>query len=219
MGLKQYLTGLMFPQKCPFCRGILRDGEKSGGVCAECEAKLPYTASPRSDKLGEFFDFCISPLYYRGVVRSAVLRFKFSGAVSSAAIFARMMADAVSNEPEAQFDIVTWAPISKKRLKRRGYDQSKLLAARLAEKLSAELIEALVKTRHTPPQSGLEGQARRRANVSGAYEAMPGVKVSGKRILLVDDILTTGATLSECSRMLLMAGAESVICVTAARTE
>jgi len=219
MGLKQILAGLMFPQKCPFCRGILRDEEKSGGICAECDAKLPYTASPRSDKLGEFFDFCISPLYYRGVVRSAVLRFKFSGAVSSAAIFARMMADAVSNEPEAEFDFITWAPISKKRLKRRGYDQSKLLAAHLAENLSAELIETLVKTRHTPPQSGLEGQARRRANVSGAYEVISGVKVSGRRILIVDDILTTGATLSECSRMLLMAGAESVICVTAARTE
>lgn len=219
MSLKSALLDLLFPPKCVFCRKLLPGGNKDGGICVKCAASLPYTDEPRAERSEDFFDFCLSPLYYRGIVRDSILRFKFRGAASYAGVYSRLAAEAVKAEPDASYDIITWAPVSRKRLKKRGYDQARLIAEGMAELLGSKCLPILKKSKHTPPQSGLEGAEKRRENVSGAYEMLPGRSVDGMRILLVDDVMTTGSTLSECTRTLLMAGAESVFCVTLARTE
>ena len=110
------------------------------------------------------------------------------------------------------FDGVCWVPVSKKRRKSRGYDQSELLAKRVAKDLSLPTCAALQKHAERNPQSQLKDAALRQANASGAFSVRPDADVSGKTLLLIDDIVTTGATLSECCRMLRQAGAKHIYC-------
>ena len=116
------------------------------------------------------------------------------------------------NEYPESFDMLTWVPVSRLRKFTRGYDQVELLAQAVGRELGMEPIPTLKKIRNNRPQSGIEGQAKRRANVLGAYRVICPQKVQGKRILLLDDIITTGATAGECARVLLTAGAKEVHC-------
>ena len=108
-------------------------------------------------------------------------------------------------------------PLSRKRLRERGYDQARLLAKATAKALGMPLTPTLYKQRNTQPQSGTGDAAKRRANITGAYRMKKGADVTGKRVLLIDDIVTTGSTLLECARVLGKAGAEQVVCATVAR--
>jgi predicted amidophosphoribosyltransferase len=113
-------------------------------------------------------------------------------------------------EDELVYDCISWVPVSKKRLRKRGYDQVELIAKVAAEALGLPLVSTLYKFRDTPPQSSIRDFAKRRANVLGAYKPIAPETVSGKRVLLLDDVVTTGATASECARVLLTAGAKDV---------
>ena len=110
------------------------------------------------------------------------------------------------------FDVLTWVPVSPWRRFTRGYDQVELLAAAVGAELGMEPVRTLRKIRNNPPQSGITGLAQRRANVLGVYRIADPELVRGKRILLLDDIITTGATAGECARVLLTAGAKEVHC-------
>lgn len=204
------LLDLIFPPRCVFCRKRLG----TQGICPECEARLPRCGAVRSG--GEFFSTAAAPLYYEGAVRAAVLRYKFKNRRGYAGTFSRLMASCAGEELAGQFDLITWVPVSRRRFRKRGFDQSELLARGVAEQLGMELTPALRKRRHTGANSVLEGREARAANVLGAFEARGPGLVRGRRVLLVDDIYTTGATLSECARVLLMAGAEDVVCLTLA---
>lgn len=113
---------------------------------------------------------------------------------------------------EDGFDLITWVPVSRLRKLRRGYDQVELLAKYVGAELGMKPVRLLVKIRHNRAQSGIAGQAKRRANVLGAYRMVNPEQVRGKRILLLDDVITTGATAGECARVLLTAGAKEVHC-------
>ena len=110
------------------------------------------------------------------------------------------------------FDCLTWVPVSPLRKLRRGYDQVELLAKAVGRELGMQPVPLLKKVRHNRPQSGISDGAKRRANVLGVYREMDRTAISGKRILLLDDILTTGATAGECARVLLTAGAKEIHC-------
>jgi ComF family protein len=113
-------------------------------------------------------------------------------------------------EDRLQVDLITWVPISAKRLKKRGFDQCQLLAEALSREVDLPAVPLLKKVRDNPPQSGIVGHAHRKANVLGVYQVMNTQQLQEKRILLLDDILTTGATAGECARVLLTAGAREV---------
>ena len=140
------------------------------------------------------------------------LRFKFGGARHYAAAYGRMLAMRIQQEYAEQFDILTWVPTSRLRCLKRGYDQAQLLAEAVGQELGMTPLGTLKKVRHNRSQSGITGQAKRRANVLGAYKAVCPQEISGKRILLLDDVITTGATAGECARVLLTAGAKEVHC-------
>ena len=127
------------------------------------------------------------------------------------------MAQCVTDHGLDPFDLICWAPVSKRRRRKRGYDQGELLAREVAKRLGRECVPLLKKVRDTPAQSGLKDPSARRANVMGAYQVPHPALAAGKRILLVDDVVTTGETLSECAGTLLMAGAKEVFCVTLAK--
>lgn len=206
MGVGERILDLLFPPKCAFCGKLLKDGEK--GICAACFPELPRTFG-RPLKC-DFVPKVTAPLYYEGIVREALLRFKFGSAPAAGKTFGRMIGEEVKRYDSTSFDVITWAPLSPRRKRKRGYDQAKILAEAAAEELDLPLVPLLRKTRHTPPQSHIQSAETRRANVSGCYSVRDREQIAGKKILLIDDIMTTGATLSECSRMLMMAGADTV---------
>ena len=154
--------------------------------------------------------------YYKDTVRESLLRYKFSGRRSYASAYGRALAMKLQKEALDDFDILTWVPIAPLRRLRRGYDQVALLADAVGSELGAIPVRTLKKIRNTPPQSLLQDAAHRRANVLGAYRSVNPDLIRGKRIVLLDDIITTGATASECARVLLTAGAKEVYCAAVA---
>ena len=105
--------------------------------------------------------------------------------------------------------MVTWTPLSRKRKRKRGFDQAELLARTAAGELGLPARKLLEKEKDNGPQSHLEDEAARRANVQGVYR-LTGEDLSGLRVLLVDDVVTTGSTMGECARLLLEGGAAEV---------
>jgi len=134
-------------------------------------------------------------------------------------VYGRLLADCIRECPDIKYDIITWVPLSSKRERTRGYDQAMLLALATALELGDVAAETLIKPHDVQAQSELGGKEERSANISGAYVAMDPELVEGKRVLLIDDVITTGSTLSECARVLLSAGAVGIVCATLARGE
>lgn len=204
------ILDFFFPRRCPFC------GAPAGKdlLCEKCRHSLPFT-DEHALQTGTFGN-CAAPLYYEDRVRDAILQFKFKGKLGGLSCFGMLMAQCAAEQYSGAFDAITWVPVSKKRLKKRGYDQTRYLTAALCVDWHVAPIETLRKVVDNPPQSSLESAEQRRANVLGVYEAVNTEQFCGKRLLLVDDILTTGATLSECVRVLKEAGAAEVMCLTLA---
>lgn len=214
-GLLSGLLDLLFPPRCVFCHRLLRTGERE--ICASCGQTLPRTAGAEAEQTGEFFSLCVSPLWYQDTVRDSFHRYKFGERTGYAKTYGSLVARCVRERLAGRYDLITWVPLSRDRLKERGYDQAMLLAMAAALELDEVAAETLVKVRATDAQSGLTENAARRANVLGAYRASDPELISGRRVLLIDDIITTGSTLSEAARALRTAGAADVVCATLAR--
>ena len=208
MSLWGMFLDLLFPPRCAFC-GKLLDGE-AGGVCAGCEKALPYVEEGLVCRALDFGP-CAVTFYYQDMVRAGVHGLKFHGRRQTAAVFARYMAQTAAEHLSGQFDAVTFVPVSEKRLKQRGYDQSRLLSQAMAALWGTRAEAVLEKTRDNPAQSGLTDAAARRENVRNAYRVRDGAAVAGRRFLLVDDVLTTGSTMTACAAALLAAGAAGVV--------
>ena len=161
---------------------------------------------------------CTYPLLYNEMVRESFLRFKFYGAVSYAEPYSAILADCVKEDPFC-CDIVTWVPLSRRKKKKRGYDQAELLAEGLSSLLGLDCRKILYKNKETKTQSLLKNGDERGKNIKGAYSLCDENTVKGKKILIIDDIVTTGATLSECCRVLKKAGAEMVTAAAFASAE
>lgn len=214
MNVLERLLDLLFPPKCPFCARVL----DRPGVCAACEKNLPWTEEP--DSLWTLPDGlrCAAPLWYRGSARQGLLRLKFHGAPGAAEPLGGLIAQCAAERLSGEFDTVTWVPVSPKRLRQRGYDQAELLSRAACRRWDTAPVRLLEKIRDNPAQSGLRDAAARWENVRDVYRAVEPGDVEGRRILLVDDICTTGATLCQCAAVLRRAGATEVVCAAAART-
>ena len=212
MKLYHFLMELLFPPKCVLCRQLLKTGETD--LCGSCRADAPEYPN-RKIKL-QFLDSFAAVWYYEGNVRASLLRYKFHNARSYSVSYGRILAMKLLREYPDGFDVLTWVPVSRLRKLRRGYDQVELLAKAVGRELGLSPVPTLKKIRNNRPQSRLKDPAARRANVLGVYRIFDGVDVKGKRVLLLDDILTTGATAGECARVLLSAGAKEVYCAVVA---
>ena len=215
MKVIDWLLNLIYPPRCAFCRRLLDRREK--GVCRFCRPKLPYVPADGQVQHFRNVDKCLSPLYYHGSVKDSLHRYKFGGATAYADIYSEFIVKCI-DENQISCDSITWVPLSRRRLRKRGYDQAELLAKLIAKHLGQRPVRLLKKLRDTPPQSRTGSAEKRRANIAGAYACLRPALVQGKRILLVDDIVTTGATLSEAAKVLKKAGAKEVICATLARS-
>ena len=210
MRISDALLDLLFPPKGPFCQRV----QDAPGICPDCAGALPRTdgAQGLRELPGGFP--CAAPLWYEGPVREAVRRFKFHGGVSAAGPLGELVAQAAAERFSGGFDTVTWVPVSAKRLRKRGYDQSRLLAERACRLWDVEPEALLRKIRDNPAQSSLERAGDRWKNTQGVYEAAG--SPAGKRILLIDDVCSTGSTLVSAAGVLFSAGAAGVVCASAA---
>lgn len=197
---------LLFPPKCILCGRVLEAAETD--LCHSCRVEAPEC--PVRKQKRSFLDSWLAIWYYKGYIRSSILRYKFGRARHYAHGYGRLLAMKLQREHPEGFDILTWVPISPIRRLTRGYDQVELLAKAVAAELGMKPVRTLRKIRHNRPQAGIRGAAERRANVLGVYRITDAAAVRGKRILLLDDIITTGATAGEAARVLLTAGAKEV---------
>jgi len=210
----------LFPRSCcscgkgpwPFCNSCLV-GLRPLGVgrsCRRCWA--PATGDECRQCPPDPLSMTRSAFRFEGSARAAVLRMKFGGEGAVASALGGAMA-AVSADL-LPVDLVTWVPLSQKRLSTRGYDQARLLARRVSRELNLPARRMLGRVRDIPPQAR-SGADQRVAAIEGIFVSKREAPAS---VLLVDDVLTTGATASECARVLMMVGAERVVLLTAARS-
>ena len=196
----------LFPRKCVLCRKILPKEETD--LCRACRVEQPEY--PFGKKKVPHIDALTAVWMYEGDVRKSIHRYKFNGARHYADVYGRLLAMRILRDlPEAE--VITWVPVSRKRKRERGYDQVELLAEAVSAELSIPSEALLEKFRDNRANSGLKTPAERRANVLGVYKVPEGAEIRGKRVLLLDDIVTTGATASECARVLLTEGAKEVL--------
>ena len=208
---KERLLCLVFPARCLGCgRAVLPQRL----FCEDCVPKLPKEPFFQQIPLEEGSLTVGAPLPYQEGFRQTLHRLKFQEERALAKPLAALMAQAVGQWGR-EFDGVVWVPMSPKKLQQRGYNQSQLLAKALAKELGLPWWTLLEQARETATQHNLT-RAQRADNVRGAYRAR--AEAAGQRLLLVDDIVTTGATLRACAQALYEAGAQSVGAVCAART-
>ena len=210
MKIADALLDLLFPPRCPFCLRV----QDAPGMCPDCEVALPWT-----DEAGGLRTLrgglpCAAPLWYEESVREAIRRFKFQNGLSAAVPLGELIARTAAERFSGEFDTVTWVPVSARRLRRRGYDQSLLLAEAACKLWDTEPERLLRKVRDNPAQSGLDSAEDRWKNTEGVYEAAG--NPAGKRILLIDDVCSTGSTLVSAAGALLGAGAARVVCAAGA---
>lgn len=227
--------GLLLPRRCLACGATV---ESDGALCVECWAQIRFLGSPCCACCGFPFEYdqgsdalcggCAGrrPVYdraravfaYDDASRGPVLAFKHADRIDAAPAFVRMMVQAAGELLEGA-PLIAPVPLHRSRLMMRRYNQSAVLANALAAHSGLTVVpDLLVRRRRTPTQGHL-GAAARRRNVQGAFAVRATRKeaLRGRRILLIDDVMTTGATVEACARPLLRAGADAVDVLTLAR--
>ena len=225
--LIDYFLCSVFPRRCKYCGKVIKP-ERT--VCSDCE-QLPEIKDPvcmhcgcnEKDcvckKKSHFYEMAGAPFYYEGAIKKAVGRFKFKGIYYLSDSFAQDMAKTLENRlGEREYDYITFIPFSKKQKRRREFNCSELLARSLSEITGIECRELLKRIFDTDRQH-LTGTVTRKGNVFGVYEVVDKNEVKGKKILIIDDIKTSGATVDECAKMLRFRGAQYVDCLTFAITK
>ncbi len=202
------------PPSCPACDAA----SAPSAFCDEC-AKTVLSAPPppgAGDPLGP--QPIVAAGAYRGALAVALRRFKYSGRPDLARPLGRL-ARGAARAAGLRADLVVPVPLHARRLAERGYNQAALLAAHVAAELGADVAaRGLARLRDTPQQARL-GRDERLENVAGAFRVRAPDRVRGRAVVLVDDVATTGATLSACRAALLLAGAASVTCLVVARAD
>jgi competence protein ComFC len=229
------LVSLFYPPFCAACSGSVGPGES---LCASCVATASRIRPPFCAKCSQpfagaitdsftcancedrvlHFDAAVSAYRSRGVVRKVVHDFKYARQLHLRHLLGRWLAEALE-DPRLlgrRFDFIVPVPLHPTRKRERGFNQAELVALVLRRLTGLPLQGALQRTRYTTTQTQFD-RNERMENLRGAFRLRRGSNVRDLRMLLVDDVLTTGSTLSECALVLKKAGALSVHAVTAAR--
>ena len=229
------IASLFYPPACTICCASVESREY---LCEECAAKITRIVPPFCAKCSEpfegaitgpftcancahrtiYFDAAVSAYRSRGIVRRVILDFKYGRQVHLRHLVARWLFAALDDNRlrEQRFDVIIPVPLHPARERERGFNQAVLLAELLRSHIPARMKPMLERTRYTTTQTAFD-RAERMENLHGAFRLRKSGDVRNLHVLLIDDVLTTGSTLSECARVLKKAGAISVHAATAAR--
>ncbi len=229
------LVSLFYPSFCAACFGAVEQGEKLCGSCGDNAPRIrpPFCAKCSQPFAGAItgsftcancedrvlhFDAAVSAYRSRGVVRKLMHDFKYSRQIHLRHLLGRWLAEALLDPRLAgrRFDFIVPVPLHPARKRERGFNQAELLAIELRRASDLPLCHALQRTSYTMTQTQFD-RSERMENLRGAFRLRRGCDVQDLRMLLVDDVLTTGSTLSECAAVLKKGGALSVHAATAAR--
>lgn len=223
--LGKRLLRAFFPRRCIYCQRVV---EPEKYCCTYCEPDVPYMEDPicyrcgRTKKLcichghRRHFERCIAAMRYEDGAACAVLFLKEHDDADHIEGMATEMVKALRHYTDAAApDLVTYVPMHRKEERERGYNQSALLAREIARQLGVPFCRTLEKIYDTRAQKSLRSMERG-GNLLGAFDLC--ASVTDKRIVLVDDVITTGATLHECAKMLKIGGAQSVTALVFAAT-
>ena len=212
------ILNFVYPPRCVGCTNLIEMG-LYGNLCCECLEKYENNKGITVKYMGDSGVKNTSNLtrgyavFEYGDVKSSIDHFKFKGFKNDGIALGKIMYEvAQKNFPYIleDADILVPVPVHKKRLKERGFNQSEVLAKRLAE-LSGKMCccNGIKRVRYTAPQSGLHPD-QRLINIKNAFEVNKEIDFKGKKIVLIDDIFTTGATINECAGILIKSGAVQV---------
>jgi len=238
--LKGILTGIadvIFPPRCITC-GVILEEHGPLPFCRQCTDGIRFIRSPICPRCGIPFPpaegedhlcgeclvterpFAVARAVglYEDTLLTAIHLFKYRGRIGIGKVMGSIMADFAGGIWDMKvFSVIMPVPLHKKRLRERGFNQAVILSSRIAKRFALPLdFLTLRREVFTEPQVGL-GHEERSVNVRGAFTVRKPERTAGKRILLVDDVYTTGSTLAECARTLLNAEADSVAVLTLAR--
>ena len=211
------ILDLVFPRTCAVCQGegsFLHEGcEKALPVlqqpyCRLCASPGAHTTCSWCQNFPPSYEAIAAPYLMDGAVRDLVHSLKYENLRASAPDMGRLMARNLARR-QISADVLAPVPLHRRRERQRGYNQSLLLAREIAVATGVPARDGLlVRTLDTPPQVSMSGHEKRRRNIEGAFECAG--DVSGLKVLLIDDVVTTGATMEACARPLKAAGARSV---------
>ncbi len=221
----QALKYMVFPKRCYLCGRVIAPEEDECPVCEKevRRIQLPvcYRCAAEKERCrckkhrNRFVTAFVSPFYYTGKVKSSIYRLKFGKERDIAISFGKEMASFVRKAYEGvKFDLITYVPMTEKEYLARGFNQVEIMADAMSENLGIPCRKVLSKLYETKSQRSLK-ERYRSGNVLGVFDVCDRDAVKNKTILLCDDVLTTGATLTECAKMLMIRGAREVMCVTA----
>ena len=220
------LLNLFFPPRCAVCGEVLEIGERKGFLCKDCAEDMPYIPEGECPHCGEktdrkgFCSFCLKEFAFSSAcavfpyeeVRDAIHLFKYDGDKTIGKGLGELMADYLLNHQQEflqKADVMVSVPLHQKKEKYRGFNQTHILGDRISEKTGLVFEKgALERKRETVAQSELN-PAERKINLQDAFHTS--ADFTGKRVLLIDDIFTTGTTCNECAKVLYRSGAEEVL--------
>lgn len=207
------LLDLFFSHRCPLCRKVTFEKERGFPLCKCC---FDLQKSEKFGKINNVGDYLVQnkALYcsymYTGPLRDAIIKFKFNGEIWMAQPFADIMVnDIKDNGGFDDVDFITFVPVNDKRYCQRGYDQAKEIANLISKKSEIPLISCLKKD-NSAKDNALEKKNRFNRVTEKRYSFITGNDIKDKNLLLIDDILTTGSTIAECTELLLKNGAATV---------
>jgi len=199
--------------KCIACGS---EAGQDNALCGSCRALVKKCTEPMHLSNNGIEVKCYSAAYYSKVVRELVLGLKYKSNYKCAEVLAALMAEVIAmNSLEA--DYLTFVPISKSTEKKRGYNQSEVIAKMIRDRTGMNVKDTLLKESVTKDQIGL-GKKERWENIEGSFKLKKGIKVHRKKFILLDDVVTTGATAFWCAETLIKNGADSVVVLTAAKS-
>lgn len=208
MKIAKFIRKFFFPARCPFCKNVMEIDEY---CCPHCKDKLSSTYIENFARGGYR---CVSSFPYDGVYKSAIKGLKFNNKPRRSKQLAMLMeSDIRDYYRDITFDIITSVPLHRKRQRLRGYNQSQLIGKELSALLNIPYVEVLEKHKDNEIQHTLKAKYRIK-NVKNAYRLIDRKLVKNKNVLVVDDIITTGCTLGECSKVIRNGGAKCVACCT-----
>lgn len=232
----------IFPARCVYCHHFVGD-ERVLIFCRSCWDAMPFITTPGCRCCGQpfssemvlrytpeflcgdcrasppYFDRAVSATYYEGVAREAILQFKFHQKVGLGKYLAHVLMTQIPSRLNiAAYDLILPVPLYRTHHKQRGYNQAAVLARYVAHHYNLPLASHnLLRIRQVKAQSQVKGRQARRDNVKNAFHIREPQAIHNQQVILVDDVLTTGATVNECAKTLKKAGARSVLVLTLSR--